>query len=60
RRSGQGQRLGIASSGSAKPSQLFMMVIGRLDQVLKVKRAGSVLNDHVSEFDFADANASYE
>lgn len=35
-----------------------MMVVSRLDQILKVKRAGSVLNDHVSEFDFADANAS--
>lgn len=60
RRGGQGQRFWIASSGSAKPPELFMMVVSRLDQVLKVKRAGSVLNDHVSEFDFADANASNE
>ncbi|WDJ79137.1 hypothetical protein JH282_10245 [Xanthomonas campestris pv. campestris] len=58
RRGGQGQGLRIASSGSAKSSQLFMMVVSGLDQILKVKRAGSVLNDHVAEFDFADANAS--
>lgn len=58
RRGGQGQGLRIASSGSAKSSEFFMMVVSRLDQILKVKCAGSVLNDHVSEFDFADANAS--
>lgn len=57
-RSGQGQRFGIASSGSAKPAELFMMVVGRLDQILKVKRASPVLNDDICEFDFADANAS--
>ncbi|EKQ58378.1 hypothetical protein WS7_21410 [Xanthomonas citri pv. malvacearum str. GSPB2388] len=58
RRGGQGQGFWITSSGSAKSSQLFMMVVGRLDQVLKVKRAGSVLNDHICKFDLADANAS--